>query len=225
MMNQLMIKRLILKDWQFNISTIVLYISIGVVALTMVSLGGQTVFYMGSVLFIAVLMGLGIHLAIATVMSERNDQTLAFIMSLPVTIMDFTIAKILANLLVFLVPWLSLTIASVFIITGREALPNGMIPFVIVVVSELFVAYCLVLAVALITESDGWTIGAIVICNLFFNYFLYFFSHLELVEANMNGAEPVWSLPIWSTLAILAICFVMIMVMTFFFQGRKKDFL
>ena len=64
MMNQLMIKRLILKDWQFSISTIVLYISIGVVALTMVSLGGQTVFYMGSVLFIAVLMGLGIHLSL-----------------------------------------------------------------------------------------------------------------------------------------------------------------
>ena len=41
----------------------------------------------------------------ATVVEERTDQTLPFVMSLPISAAEYTTAKILANLLIFLIPW------------------------------------------------------------------------------------------------------------------------
>ena len=47
-----------------------------------------------------------------TVVEERNEQTLPFVMSLPISPMEYTTAKILANLLIFLVPLGALMLGS-----------------------------------------------------------------------------------------------------------------
>ena len=42
------------------------------------------------------------------VVNEKKDQTLTFMMSLPVTAQDYAWAKLGANLVLYLVPWLLL---------------------------------------------------------------------------------------------------------------------
>ena len=94
-MNTPMIKHLILKDWHFNRVTISVCIVVGAIALLIIGTGGKSAFYVGSVLFITVLIGLGITLTIMTVIHERTEQTLPFVMSLPISVMEYTTAKIL----------------------------------------------------------------------------------------------------------------------------------
>ena len=224
-MNTMMVERLVWKDWHFNRGLITFYIAIGAVALVLVGIATKVAFFSGSILFVTVLIGLGIHLAMATVVNERKLKNLPFVMSLPISILEYTTAKVVANLLIFLVPWIALMVGSVAVISSRAALPNGMIPFAVVVIGELLAAYCLILGVALVSESEGWTIAAVVVCNLFFNFFLYWVSHLPAMEASMQDPTVVWgSTVIRLLLAELAVV-VLVLGLTFFFQARKKDFL
>ena len=63
------------------------------VALLLVSNGGEGSFYAGCILLFTVLISLGIHLAMLTVVEERTQQTLPFVMSLPISPRDYTVAK------------------------------------------------------------------------------------------------------------------------------------
>ncbi|HKI00712.1 MAG TPA: hypothetical protein VKK31_01910 [Thermoanaerobaculia bacterium] len=224
-MNTYMVKRLILKDWYFNRWTIVSYIAAGAVALVLLGMGNEGAFFAGTILLVTVLIALGIHLTMATVVEERKEMTLPFVMSLPISAREYTTAKILANLLIFLVPWGTLLIASFALIAGSAALPDGLIPFTAVVLTEIFVSTCLILAVALVSESQGWTIGAIVLGNLGFNGFLYFVSHIPSMGSTMKGPDIIWNQAAVTLLLAELAAVLLLLGLTFWLQSRKTDFI
>jgi ABC-2 type transport system permease protein len=224
-MNVQMVKRLILKDWYFQRWTIVAYLAAGALALTLLGNWGEAWFFAGSVLLITVLIALGIHIAMVTVVQERTDQTLPFVMSLPISPREYTTAKILANLLIFLIPWLALSLGTLAVIAGRAGVPDGLIPFAVLLLVEIFAGYCLLLAIALVSESQGWAIGAIVFGNLFFQGFMYHVSHIPAIAATMKGDGIRWSQPAVTLLLSEIAVIALLLGFTFFFQGRKTDFL
>ncbi len=220
-----MIKRLILKDWYFLRGLIAAYLAAGALALVLIAAGNEAPVYIGTILLLTVLIGLGIHLAMATVVQERTDQTLPFVMSLPISPRDYTTAKVLANVILFLIPWLTLTLGSMAVIAGRKSLQDGLIPFVAVIMGEIFVSYSLILATALVTESQAWTIGVMATLNLAFQGFLYFVSHLPSLAAVMKGDAVVWPPAALALLAAELAVILLALGLTFFFQARKTDFL
>jgi ABC-type transport system involved in multi-copper enzyme maturation permease subunit len=223
-MNISMVKRLILKDWYFQRWTIVAYLAAGALALFLLGTGGEGSFFAGCILLITVLIGLGIHVAMVTIVQERTDQTLPFVMSLPISPREYTTAKILANLLIFLVPWLALSLGTFAVIAGRAGVPDGLIPFATLLLVEIFAGYCLLLAVALVSESQGWAIGAIIFGNLFFQGFMYYASHNPAIAATMKGDGIRWSQPAVTLLLAEFAVIVLLLGLTFFFQARKTDF-
>jgi ABC-2 type transport system permease protein len=224
-MSTFMIKRLILKDWELMRGTILLYLAAGAVALGLVAAGSEGTFYAGSILTITVLIALGIHLAMATVVVERTEQTLAFVMTLPISLKEYTAAKILANLLIFLIPWTAITLGTFAVLAGRAGFPAGLIPFSLLVLMEIFASYCLILAVALVSESQGWTIGATVFGELALQGVLYYVSHEPTINATMKGNRIVWSPPALHLLLGEVATILLLLGLTFWFQSRKTDFL
>jgi len=224
-MNNTMIRHLALKDWRFNRWIIAAYMAGGALALGMIGLGGTTLIYVGGILLVTVLIAVGVHMVIGTVVYERKDQTLPFVMSLPISAREYTAAKILSNLLIFLAPWCALTVGSIWVVLGREGLPDGLVPFLAVVLGELLAAWSLVLATAIVTESEGWTIVVMVLCNLFFNYFLYWVVNQSQMAETMNGPEPVWNAFVFGALGAELAAMLLIFAVTFFLQSRKRDFL
>ncbi len=224
-MTQSMLRHLVRKDWYLNRNMIGICLALGAAALVAVGFGGKGAFYSGSVLLIAVVMGLGIYLAIATVIYERKEQTLPFVMSLPISPREYTTAKIVANVSIFLVPWAALSAGAVTMIIGRENLPDGLLPFTLLMFAELFASYCLILAVALVSESEAWTIVTMIGCNLLFNYFLYFVSHIEAIAEHMAGPSAVWNAPVFQLLVALVATTGLVLASTFYLQSRKTDFL
>lgn len=224
-MNYDLIRRLILKDWFFLRLPIALYIAGGIGSLVLLARPSMFSFYIGSTLLLTVVITIGIHLVMATVVEERTKQTLPFIMSLPISALDYTIAKILANLLLFVLPWLTLAVGTVAVIAGSAAIPDGLIPFAILVLTWLVVAYCLILTVALVTESQAWTIGTMVVTNLALQAFLYLVSNQPAIAAEMKGQAILWSSPSLAILGVEVGAIVLLLASTFFLQARKTDFL
>lgn len=224
-MNYALIKRLIYKDWYLNRWTILGYIGAGVLAISLIAIGDELLFSAGNILLITVVIALGMHVVMSTVVGERTAQTLPFIISLPISPKDYTTAKILANMLIFLIPWLTLLIATLAVILGREALPDGLVAYTIIILTELFASYCFILATALISESQGWTIGATLFGNLFFQAFLYYVSQLPGIKATMERDTITWSQPAILLLLGEALAIVLLLGATFLFQARKTDFI
>ena len=220
-----MVKRLILKDWYFQRWLIGGYFAGGVVSLAFLGMGGSWSFYAGTVLLMTVLIAMGAQVVIGTVVRERSQQTLPFIMTLPVSTWEYTTAKILANVTIFLVPWTALVAGTIGVLAGSPRVPIGMIPFAVIVLTELFASYCLTLAVAIVTESEGWTIGAIVFGNLFLQGFLYFVARIRSIAGPMGGPHLVWSRDA-SFLFVGEIGVILLLLgITFYVQSRKTDFL
>ena len=224
-MNTLLVKRLILKDWYFLRVPIISYLALGAVSLILIMNGGTGSFFAGSVLLITVLISMGIHLAFVTVVNERKEQTLPFIMSLPISYMEFTTAKILANLLMFLVPWTAILVVAVSLFAIGNV--GGIIPFTVLLMTEIFTSYILLLAVSMISESQSWSIGAMVFGNLFLQAFLFSLSRIRTIGLDYTAKihDAIWS-PTAITILAVEIALILLMLgLTFFFQARKTDFI
>src|SRR5580704_12324357 len=104
-MNYKMVKLLILKDWYLQRWMILGSLLAAALALAITVSTGKAGLFLGITLLVTVLIGIGAYVAVATNIDERKNQTLAFVMSLPVSTREYTSAKILGNLLIFLVPW------------------------------------------------------------------------------------------------------------------------
>lgn len=224
-MNPTLVKRLILKDWYFNRWALAGYVAAGLLALLPIATGGKGGFYAGSVLLITVVISLGIHVTMISVVHERTEHTLPFVMSLPISFREYTTAKILANVMIFAAAWATLVVATVAVIASRAALPDGLIPFAIVILGVLFAGYVLTLSVAIVSESLGWTVGAIVAANFLLQIVMYRASNFPGSQADLASDAIVWRVPSLTLLGAEAGVIVLLLALTFYLQSRKTDFL
>jgi ABC-type transport system involved in multi-copper enzyme maturation permease subunit len=100
---------------------------------------------------------LSILLPMQTVVNERKQHNLAFVMSLPISPMEYTAAKVVGNLSAFLVVWAAIAI-GVLGTLARTGVFGGLIPFGLVVALAPFVVFCLLLSVAIVVESEMWAV-------------------------------------------------------------------
>ncbi|TQV86935.1 ABC-2 transporter permease [Aliikangiella coralliicola] len=224
-MNTVMIKHLFVKDWQFCRNALAFYFAIGVASLFLISVASKLSFYVGIVLLVSILIIIGAHLIFVTVVNERKEQTLSFVMSLPVTFSDYTVAKLIANIVAFLIPWGLLVAGVLSVISFNADIPNGLIPFALIVLLELFVAYLLVLSVALITESEVWTIVMTTICNIGVSLFWFWISSFAGISKHIQGETAIWNTTAASIILIELMIAALIIIVTFWCQSRKTDFL
>lgn len=220
-----MVKRLIYKDWYLNRWAILGWTATGAAALAAIGLGGKGAFYGGCILLLTALVAIGIHLVMTTVVYERSQQTLAFVMSLPISSREYTTGKILANVLIFGTAWTALVIGTVAVLAGRGALPDGLIPFAVVVLTQTFMGYCLTLAVALVSESQAWTIGAIVTGNLLLQAVMYGVANTPSIARHLSGNTIVWSPAILGVMGAEILAIFLLLALTFYLQSRKTHFL
>lgn len=220
-----MIKSLVLKDWRLNRSLLMIYLFSGLVASIIFSIEHKATFYIGLVLIISLFATVGTHLVFTTVIHERKEQTLPFIMSLPVNFKDYTIAKIIANLSLSLFSWGFIASAIMLVIWNSSNLPNGMIPYAVITIAELFVAYVLILSVAIIFESEGITVITMAICNISISLFMFWLGSFREINKYMWGNTPVWNTTALAFILCELAVVILFIVMTFYFQSRKKSFL
>ncbi len=217
--------QLIRKDWDISRLPMFGYAALAVVALVLVAMATGATFYVGSTMLITVVVVIGIHLIFVSVVHERGKQTLPFIMSLPISFMQYTRAKMLANLGIFGIAWLLIAAAVIAIFSSTATLPNGMLPFSLIILGELFVANILILGVAMVTESEAWTIVVMAFCNLCISLFIYFVGSIPEINAHMQGPVAVWNSTAMMLIGLEILAACVLIALIFVAQARKHDYL
>lgn len=223
-MNYAIVRRLILKDWYFMRGPILLSLAGGLLSLAIVAFGGKVGFFLGLLLLITTMVAIGATLTMGTLVGERENQTLAFVMSLPVSHLEYTSAKILVNLLIFIPFWLILVAGSLALVAISPPI-HGLFAYTVIMSVEILAGICLMIAVALVTESKGWTISAMVVGNLAINIVGYLVAHIPGIGNGMFGAVIQWRPAASFSLAIEFALIALMLGGAFFIQSRKKDFL
>jgi len=215
---------LILKDWQLQRLPILVSMAAGALALAIFQRGGETAFVVGSVWFFVALIVIGCMLPIFAIVNERKKQNLPFLMSLPISPMQYTTAKLVSTVGMFLAPWLTLAIAAILIIEIRGILPHGTIPITIILLMLPFVGFCFIAGAALVGESEGWSTAATVVCNSSYGLAWYFMAKIPALTSTWNSPVAIWSPMALAIFGGELAAIVLVLALTFFLQSRKRDF-
>lgn len=158
-----MIERLVLKDWYLHRLAIALMASGAIIGVVLAGLPGHVAPGIGVSLVLCLFIAITFYLPLSNVLAERTEKTLPFIMSLPVSPREYTVSKILANLLLYLILWLAVAAVAILVLhdktNGILGLSDGHFH---VVMLGFMVFFTFVLGFAIITESIGWTVALIV---------------------------------------------------------------
>jgi len=223
-MNYAMVKRLILKDWYLQRWAILASLAGIVATLGIIAIGGKVAFLIGLILLIMVIISIGANMAVATIVTERKEQTLPFVMSLPISYREYTACKIWGNLLIFMVPWLTMVVGSCGLLLLSPS-SSGLLPYAMIMSTEILLSTCLILAVALITESQGWTVAAIMVGNVAVNGIGYLVAHIAGIAKGMWGPAIRWSGAASALLLGEFATVALLLGVTSFVQSKKNDFL
>ena len=222
-MSQSMVRNLIVKDFQIHRTSIVAAIAAGVLGLAVLQFKGLTGL-LGIIGFFTTMIVLGSTLPHASILSERKGQNLAFLMSLPISATQYTTAKILSALGIFMIPWLTLLAGALSVIFGRSDIPNGIIPVTLILITLPLVGFCVMTAVALVGESEGWVMAATIAVNVAYSLsWVVVASNAEL-RSGFGSLTPVWSPTVLTVLGSEFAAIATILAITFYLQSRKRDF-
>lgn len=224
-MNKHMISILIRKDVRLVVLPVLCYLAAGLASVAMMGVERLAWFYAGSVLLITSLIALGFHPPMATVVGERKEQTLAFVMSMPITPADYTWSKLLANLLLFFAPWALLLAATVGLILLRPSMPDGLIPYAVILFGAIAASAVLILCIGIVSESMHWTIATQIASNLVFQGVMYAASNATAIKATMQGDVADWNGTALTFLGIELAIAVLALPATLWLQSRKTDFI
>lgn len=218
-----MIKTLILKDWHLNQKIMAMYVAGSIFALSFISLG-EWQFYMGSTLLISMLVGLGNHQIFANIVLERKEQTLPFIMSLPITPLDYAMAKLIAAMSIFLTPWL-LIVLSTIAVFSFTSLPDGMIPVTIILCCFFLLSYCVVWATGMIFETEAMVIFVMVTFNCLISPAIYLLGKTSDIASHMGSPTAVWNSTSIGFVVGQILVSMLAVSTALYIQTRKKTFL
>ena len=157
-------------------------------------------------------------------MLERKQQTQPFVMSLPVTPMDMFWGKLLANLVIYLVPFLLVSggLLALVLSTPRA---DGTVPWLVVVALFMLANFCISLCVVIAVDSEGWNVFAMLALMTLIGPFLYWVSQMRGIREHLAGNDIVWSPQVLSLiggeLAVIAIA----ILIAGWVHARKASFL
>jgi ABC-2 type transport system permease protein len=223
-MSNSVVQALILKDWRLHRMLISLTIVGGVIAIAILQLKSETAFMVGTVWFFVSLILLGSMLPISNVINERKKQSLAFLMSLPVSATQYGMAKLVSTIGMYLVPWTALVVAASTYMLTRPEVPHGIIPVMLILFGLPLVGFCAIAGAALVSETEGWTIAATIVCNSSYGIGWFLIIRNPAISGTLKSPVPVWNSPVLMILGGEIAAIVLTLGITFFLQSRKRDF-
>jgi ABC-2 type transport system permease protein len=219
------IGQLILKDWRLNRMLISLLAGVGLIALVVAQCAGEALRIFATVWFFVSLCILASMLPLTAILNERKKQTLAFVMSLPVSSVQYAAAKALSTAAMFLVPWLTLIASALLFIETRHIVPHGIIPTLFILAMLPMAGFCLISATALVVEAEGWMMAASLVCNTSYWFVWYLLARIPSLKDHWSGPVAIWNSGVVTVLfSEIGLC-VFIVGVAFFFQSRKRDFI
>lgn len=222
-LNTPVIRLLIAKDWQLFQKQLAVYVLAGMVALCFLGLARPWAFYVGSLMLLIVLVSAACFSISTSLVVERKEQTLAFVMSLPVSPLDFTVAKLAGNLLTFAVPFVVLLAGTLGVVL-LTPLPDGLVVYALLIFAYLSFAFAVSLAVAMTVQSEGWATFAMIGSMVMINPYIMALSQIPEISTRVGADAVAWTTPAVAILGTLVALALALVGATAWLHGRKPAF-
>jgi ABC-2 type transport system permease protein len=219
-----MIKQLVMKDWQIYQKQLAAYVVGLLVGLTLVGVGKAWSFYIGALLLLVLLICAGGFAIQSSLLNERKEHTLPFVMSLPVTPMTFYWSKLLANVTIYLVPFTLVVGGAVFLILFTP-LPDGLLVWSLLIFGFLAMIFFVSLCTALVVEAEGWNIFVQIGLSTTISPFIMGIGMIDAIGIHIKTNNIVWSLPAIGIFLAQFAVIALAIVFTRWVHRRKTSFL
>ena len=218
-----MIRILVAKDWKLFEKQLAAYVLAGIVALALLGHAEPWSFYAGSLLLLIVMVAAACFSISTSLLVERREQTLGFVMSLPVSPLDFYVAKLVGNLITFGVPFAVLSVSALAVIL-LTPLPDGLTVLAALVFGHILLAHSVSLGVAMTVESEGWNTFVMIASMVLVNPFLMGIGQIPAISTHFEGHDIVWSAPALAILGTQLLLSAGIVALTGWVHCRKRGF-
>jgi ABC-type multidrug transport system permease subunit len=195
---------------------------LGVLSFAVSPWSALTFFVGGSALVISLIL-LNIMVVSASLIAERKEKIRVFMLSMPVSTTQYSVAKLLSSLIAYLVPAALLTLGSVILLLATP-LPNGFIPLFVATSVHCLLYFCVFLAFALVTDSQGWITTVIVCGNVSVSFVIPGLINLSSIQPSLGTETVVWSADIVAFIAIELVLAVAALAISFIINSRKTEF-
>ena len=217
------IKSLIFKDWFLSRKYIAMYCAGCLFALSFVSLG-EWQFVLGTSLLMCLLVGMSNHQIAILIINERKEQTLPFVMSLPITPTDYAFSKLITSAALFCIPGIMVVLITIAVFKFTPV-PDGLIPLSVILCTYFLMAYFITWAVGMSIESEGIIIFVMVSFNCMIGPIFYFMGKTPSLSQHFFQPDAVWNSTAIGILIVQWVVIVITISASFFIQSRKKTFL
>jgi hypothetical protein len=223
-MNSLAYK-LIAKDFHQHRLLIAGTIAIGLVSLLVAGGGTTLLFNLGMLCWLTAIAAYGCVVAMLGIATERKERSLLFVLSLPLAYGDYVRLKLLGLMLCFIVPWVVLTAGAVVLVLAAQGMPDGILPFTILLCGFLLTNFSMVLSCALFARSEGVMTLSIIVHNIAISIFIFLIGPIPAFRDHLQDPAPTWGSEFWTVLAVEGAVFLIICSLPYFVAARRRDFI
>jgi ABC-2 type transport system permease protein len=220
-----MTRKLIVREFHMHRWMIGGSIPAGLVGLAVVARGGTMNFNVGFLIWLTTIVAFGVVVAMFGIASERKERVMNWVLSLPVAHGDYVRIKVLALLLCFIAPWFVLSAAGVALIVAQPTLPDGLLPFAVLLCAFMLGNYSFVVCSALHLHSEGPMTVVIVVHNIAITLFMFVVAAIGDISSHMQGPVAVWNSAFWTVLAVELASFLLLFSLPFLVAARRRDFI
>lgn len=218
------VRKLVAKELHLNRWFLVSVTAAGLASLV-IAPGGEGLFQVGFLVWLTAVIALGVMLALFGVANERKERALLFVLSLPIAPRDYVLAKLLGLLLCFLLPWGVLSAGALGLVWFTPGIPDGLLPYGVLLCAYLLANYALVLCATLHIKSEAGMAGVIVITNMSVSLFMMGIPRISGIGQHMAAAAPVWNGAFWQVLTAELAVTLLALSLPLFIAARRRDFL
>lgn len=213
------VKKLVFKDVYLHRFMLILALAFGLVSV-IVSGTGRIAFNVGSVFYLSTVIAFGVILVMYGIAQERKDKALLFVLSLPVSPKQYLQAKMLSTLTIFFVPWLVLTAGAVVMMLVT-IIPDGLVPFFILVSTFLLMNFTVILCVALVTVNELAITSTVILTNMSVTLFFILLGSIPAIQMHTGDNVLVWSHQFFTVLASEIVVMLIALTLPVYF-GRAR---
>jgi ABC-2 type transport system permease protein len=197
----------------------------GLAGLAAVAHGGSIYFNVGFLIWLTTIVAFGVVVAMFGIASERKERVMNWVLSLPIAPGDYVRIKVLALLLCYFVVWFTLSAAAIGLVVAQAQLPDGLLPFAVLLCVFMLGNYAFVVSSALHLRAEGPMTIVIVVHNIAITLFMFMVAAIDDISRPMQGPVAVWNSAFWNVLGVELAVFVILIALPFFVAARRRDFL
>ena len=222
-MSHSIVRQLVVKDLRLASPFVAGSLVLGLLSFA-VSPWSNVAFFVGGSALVVALILLNIMLVSASLISERKEKIRVFMLSMPVSTTQYNVAKLLSSLIAYIVPAALLTLGSVILLLATP-LPNGFIPLFVATSVHCLLYFCVFLAFALVTDSQGWITTVIVCGNVSVSFVIPGLINLTSIGPSLGTETVVWNAVVVAFIAIELVLAVAALAISFVVNSRKTEFI